>query len=247
MAKKLNILPYLRKSIFIVGIILTAALLIYLRGIQRNDMCSEVQIDIIAPSDKQLITVAVVQDLISSWYQGGLVGVSMKDIDIQELETKLNALDVTLNAEVSLQLNGILEVELTQKVPLFRVYENSQKSYYVFPQLEKLSSAGLRPARVPVVTGKLDDELITKVYTLSTYVQENPFAEALVEQIFVSDEGDLVVIPKIMSQQIIIGEPIELESKFKRLEQFYHYGLKHVGWDVYTTINLKYSNQIVCN
>ena len=38
-----------------------------------------------------------------------------------------------------------------------------------------------------------------------------------------------------------------LEDKFKRLELFYRYGLKKVGWDKYKTVNLSFKGQIVCN
>ena len=88
--------------------------------------------------------------------------------------------------------------------------------------------------------------MIKKVYTLSTYVQENEFMEALTEQIFVDDNSDLVIIPKIKNQRIVIGDTTLIPEKFEKLILFYQEGLNHIGWEKYHTINLKYKNQIVC-
>jgi cell division protein FtsQ len=44
----------------------------------------------------------------------------------------------------------------------------------------------------------------------------------------------------------VFGTGDDIEIKFEKLMLFYKEGLSRVGWDKYSTINLKYKNQIVC-
>jgi cell division protein FtsQ len=76
-------------------------------------------------------------------------------------------------------------------------------------------------------------------------VYENAFIDAITEQIFV-ENGDLIIIPKINNQKIVIGDTNNIPEKFEKLTDFYVDGLNHVGWNKYQIIDLKYKNQIVC-
>jgi cell division protein FtsQ len=118
-------------------------------------------------------------------------------------------------------------------------------SYYLAENLVKIPSKDVDIARVPVVNDFCSPEMIKKVYTLSTYVHENAFIDAITEQIFVK-KGDLIIIPKINNQKVVIGDTTNIPEKFEKLIDFYVDGLNHIGWDKYQIINLKYKNQIVC-
>ena len=240
-------LPYLRKSLYILAVLMLIALLIYLKNQHNQQACKEIDIRIIVPEDKKLIAEESIQDYLNTWYPGGLVGLEIGTINIADIESRIEELEAVNNVEVSFQLDGELRIEIDQRIPIVRIYENENRSYYLDNKNKKIASMGLQPARVPIASGALSAVMIEKIYTLSTYVQENPFAEALCEQIFVTNDGELILIPKISSQQIIIGEPVDLEEKFHKLEKFYKHGLNSLGWDKYKTINLSFENQIVCN
>jgi len=50
-----------------------------------------------------------------------------------------------------------------------------------------------------------------------------------------------------MTKQLILFGPMdEIEEKFKKLKLFYKEVLPKKGWNTYSSINLKYKNQIVC-
>lgn len=246
MAKR-NIMPYLRKTLYVLAIFLLIAMIFYFKIKQGEQSCREIKINIVVPLDKQLLTEEMVQDKILKWYPGGLVGLPMSDIDIAALEDSIQTLAPVNNVEVSYQLNGDLQIDIDQKIPIVRLYKGAGPGAYLDRAMSVIPSKGLEPARVPVASGNISGDMINKVYTLSTYVQENTFAEALTEQIFVTDEGVLILIPKMGSHRVIIGDPVDLEDKFKRLELFYKHGLSKLGWDRYKTINLSFKGQIVCN
>ena len=50
----------------------------------------------------------------------------------------------------------------------------------------------------------------------------------------------------IGNMEIIIGQMNNLEDKFSRLLAFYKNIAPSQGWNKYSTVNLKYKNQIVC-
>ncbi|MBR9861778.1 hypothetical protein GYB22_13750 [bacterium] len=239
--------PYLRKLLYVLGLILLIVFLIVLNGKHAGEPVQEVNIEIDVPAELQLITQERIQELISIWYPGGLVGMTISDLDLNEIEKKLELEAAVKQADVSVQLNGRVDIEIDQRLPLVRMFKSGGYSFYMDDEGEKIPANGLNPARVPVATEMDHDTLIKKVYTLSTYVHENEFMEALTEQIFVSKQGDLTIIPKIHHHQIIVGDTLDLEDKFNRLQMFYKDGLKNLGWDKYKSINLKFKDQVVCN
>jgi cell division protein FtsQ len=45
----------------------------------------------------------------------------------------------------------------------------------------------------------------------------------------------------------VFGDAKDFEEKFEKLKTFYTEGLnKTDGWNKYSTINIKYKNQVVC-
>lgn len=239
--------PYIRKSLYILSLVLLVVLLVVLKNNQADQICEKVTIEIDAPVEKQLVTQRLVMDKISEWYSGGFSGTSQQNLDLPEIEERLESMPAVYNAEVSFDLRGELKLQIEQRMPVVRIMRSTGEQFYIAKDFTKIPVSGTDVARVPIANGRLTNAMIKKVYTLSTYVHENAFMEALTEQIFVDNNGDLVIIPKVKNQRIIIGDSQNLEKKFSKLIDFYTGGLNHIGWDKYKTINLKYKDQIVCN
>ena len=240
-----KILPYLRKSLYVLSIIILLVVLYFLYENQQNQICTFVKIKIEAPEQKELITQEIIKNKLDKWYIGGLSGVPQNSISLLDIEKKLEAIPAIKNAEVSFDLKGELKIDILQHIPLVRIMPPKTASYYLAENLVKIPSKDVDIARVPVVNDFCSPEMIKKVYTLSTYVHENAFIDAITEQIFVK-KGDLIIIPKINNQKVVIGDTTNISEKFEKLIDFYVDGLNHIGWDKYQIINLKYKNQIVC-
>ena len=240
-----KIFPYLRKSLYVLSILILLVILYIFHKNQQNQICTFVKIKIEAPVQKELITQEIIKNKLDKWYIGGLSGVPQNSISLLDIEKKLEQIPAVKDAEVSFDLKGELTIDILQYIPLVRIMSPKTASYYLAENLLKIPSKDVDIARVPVVNDNYSPEMIKKVYTLSTYVYENPFIDALTEQIFV-DKGDLIIIPKINNQKIVIGDNNNITEKFEKLTDFYVNGLNHIGWNNYQIINLKYKNQIVC-
>jgi cell division protein FtsQ len=88
--------------------------------------------------------------------------------------------------------------------------------------------------------------LLKDIFDLGTKIAANDFLNPLVEQVFVNKEGEMILVPKVGNQKILIGNIENIEDKLYRLEQFYKKALPFEGWDKYSLINLKFKNQIIC-
>ncbi len=240
-----KIFPYLRKSLYVLSILILLVILYIFHKNQQNQICTFVEIKIEAPAQKELITQEIIKNKLDKWYIGGLSGVPQNSISLLDIEKKLEQIPAVKDAEVSFDLKGELTIDICQHIPLVRIMSPKTASYYLAENLLKIPSKDVDIARVPVVNDYCSPEMIKKVYTLSTYVYENAFIDAITEQIFV-ENGDLIIIPKINNQKIVIGDTNNIPEKFEKLTDFYIDGLNHVGWNKYQIIDLKYKNQIVC-
>ena len=60
------------------------------------------------------------------------------------------------------------------------------------------------------------------------------------------EKDDIFLIPRVGSQKINIGSFENIVEKLDNLYQFYKVVMHVKGWQTYSTINLKFDNQIVC-
>ena len=111
-------------------------------------------------------------------------------------------------------------------------------------------------ARVPVASGNIFERLEksdsvysfvgNQVFKIASYVDKHPFYKALIEQIFVKADNELILVPKIGSHIIVFGDANKMEIKFKKLLAFYREGLSRIGWNTYRSIDLRFDGQVIC-
>jgi cell division protein FtsQ len=87
---------------------------------------------------------------------------------------------------------------------------------------------------------------IYDVYTLARFISGDSFWKAQIEQIYVNNQFEIELIPRVGSHIIEIGTAENIEEKFENLKLLYLEGFNKIGWNQYERINLKYKNQVVC-
>lgn len=87
---------------------------------------------------------------------------------------------------------------------------------------------------------------LKSLFLLANFVEKNSFWKAQISQIFVNENGDFELTPRVGGHIIIFGSSANLEGKFENLMTFYKKGLRRTGWNEYSVINLKFKNQVVC-
>jgi cell division protein FtsQ len=196
-------------------------------------------------------------DAILKQGQGVLIGKSLDEINIHEIELSLKANPYIAFAKVYTDMDGVIHIEVKQRQPVLRILNAGGQDYYIDANGLKMPMSPNFTADVVVATGNILEGFSGKVDTLLTplgadlyktalFIKKDSLWDAQIEQIYVNEKLDIELIPRVGNQRIILGNADSLQTKMNNLLAFYKQAMPLVGWNAYKTINLKYINQIVC-
>jgi cell division protein FtsQ len=172
--------------------------------------------------------------------------ISVGNLDLNYVENALNKMPFIEKSDVYLDYNGTLNLRVYERQPILRIIPQNGKSHYIDQGGKSFPLSETYAADVPVATGNIDSAMSSKLYTLARYVQESVLWSRSIEQIFVTDRGEISFLSKLGTHQVVLGDIDRLDAKFKKLEEFYQKAMKNVGWDKYTVVDLQYKDQVIC-
>ena len=174
------------------------------------------------------------------------VGLSLDRIDIEGIESVLLRHPLVGRAQCYKTAGNMLRINISGKVPLVRVLNNRGQDFYVDSRGEILTQHSLA-VQLPVATGYIDRKFASgDLLDVVNAIDRSEFWKAQVEQINVTREGQIELVPRVGDHLLILGTAQDVEDKLKRLENFYHKGLDNLGWNKYRSISVAYENQVVC-
>lgn len=183
------------------------------------------------------------------------VGKPVSSINIGTLEKVVAQDPWVKQADLFIDNNRVLNIKVVQREPVARVFTTTGNSFYLDAQRDRIPVSERYTARVPVFTGfptdalqlqTADSALTAGIVDFSTYVLNDPFWMAQVEQVNINGERKFEITPKLGDHIIDFGEGTDVEKKFTKLLAFYKEGLSRVGWNNYTRINVAFENEVVC-
>lgn len=198
-----------------------------------------------------------------------VVGQSLAQIDINLLEKALLTQPSIKDAQVSLSINGIMNIEINQRKPIVRVFNRYGESYYIDHDAKLMLLSENYTARVLTVHGNIFERyanmfkydlkeieenkflsqvfLLDDIYILASYIEKDTLLSNLIQQVNINENKEFEFYPSIGEQKIIFGEIENLKEKFEKLKTFYEEGLNSTDWwNRYSIINLKFEKQVVC-
>lgn len=185
-----------------------------------------------------------------------LIGRPIDDINIQELESKLKANPFIESAKVYIDMDDVIRVEISQRQPILRIMNQNDQDFYVDQNGFKIPLSNNFTARVLAANGFIDEPFGGKVDTLHTevaaevfrtadFIRKDSLWDAQIAQIYVTQNHEIELIPRVGNQRILLGNADSLEQKFSNLLIFYKKALPQAGWGTYKAINIKYANQVI--
>ena len=189
--------------------------------------------------------------------QGPLAGRMLNKINIHEIEDVLKANPFIEHAKVFADMDGVIKIQIKQREPVLRVFNLTNQDFYIDKNGFKIPTSSTFTARVLVSNGFILESFGNKVDTLKTKLAQDLYRTALfiekdtlwnhqIEQLYVNQQNEIEMIPRVGDHKIILGNADSLENKFRNLLIFYKKAMPRVGWSTYKTISIKYANQIVC-
>ena len=174
------------------------------------------------------------------------VGRPLEEVDLDAIEAALLHHPLIGQVECYKTAGDMLRINLSSKVPLVRVLNNRGQDFYVDSRGEILSQHSLA-VQLPVATGYIDRRFASgELLKVVRAIDRSDFWKAQVEQIDVTREGHIRLVPRVGDHLLILGTADDVENKLDRLMNFYQNGLDNVGWNKYSSISVAYDNQVVC-
>lgn len=140
-------------------------------------------------------------------------------------------------------------IHVEQRLPILRILNSSGQNYYIdhlgdaMPVSTSFSSA----CRLTVATGYIETEFArNELYEFACLLRERPFWEKQIQQINVTSQGEIELIPRVGNHILFLGRPTNLSEKLDRLELFYSKVLGQIGWNKYSRISVEFDNQVIC-
>ncbi|MCW3463280.1 cell division protein FtsQ/DivIB [Chitinophaga nivalis] len=244
-------------TIVLWGMVLTGFVILLVAAIQDKDAgkCKSIQVKFEGKDDNFFIEAKDIRSLITKDKNLNPIGKSIGDINIRQLEAAVDQDPWVKNAEIYFDSQQKLNVKVTQREPVARIFTFSGNSFYLDESGERIPVSTRYAARVPVFTGfptdaeklqQADSLLATQIVEMGRYISKDAFWMAQVEQLVITDDRRFEFIPKLGDQIITFGEGTDIEKKFNKLLAFYKEGLNKVGWNNYTRINIAFENEVVC-
>lgn len=174
------------------------------------------------------------------------VGWLMDSIRGKVIEQALEKNNFIANAECYKTPSGNLCIRVEQRIPVLRVFGRGGENYYV-DEKGCLMPGGGHAAHLPVATGAVSREFATKeLYELAMLLREDSFWNKQVQQINVTSEGEIELVPRVGNHLLFLGKPVSLREKLDRIRTFYGKALSTVGWNRYSRISVEFDNQVIC-
>ncbi len=248
-------------------IIIVVAIIIITNAIHKKTQIREVTISINYQGADTLISSSELGQILIAG-EGNLLGKEIAQVNIRKLEAllKQNPFVEDVNAYINLQ--GYLGIKVKQRKPIVRVKTLSNKEFYIDQMGISFPVSKVNPSHVTIASGNIKmapkgqsesisiellrrdstwnkSELI-KIYDLAKYIDKDPLLKAQIDQIYVNQNDEFELVPKVGDHIILLGDVNDLDEKFEKLVALYKQGFSNIGWSLYSAINLKYKNQVVC-
>ena len=168
---------------------------------------------------------------------------SIGDINIPELEKKLNKLPAVDSANVFLNLNGNLHLDIKQRVPAFRLNKNGN-DFYVDGKGTEFPISKNYSFPCMLATGDVDKSEYIKLAELVDKIDRDEFSKKYFIGIS-KEKENYNLLTSQGNYKVEIGDLENINLKVKGFKTFVEKHLVYQEPEKYTKISLKYDNQIV--
>lgn len=180
----------------------------------------------------------------------------IRSVNSQKLEKDLKKDARIQHVDVYFDAKDRLHIALVPKEVIVRITDNRGSSYFLDAKGKKVPVVQGSAVRVPLANGFIDayregfdkkegKSVLKDIFYMIRYIRNDEFLHALVEQIFVDENGEIILIPKVGKEKIVFGGADQMDEKFDNLKIFYRDGMTKLGWNRYPVLNVKFVNQVV--
>jgi cell division protein FtsQ len=225
-------------------LIFGAVIFLYSFTSKRNESRKLKEADIEFAEAEDFITHEKVNNLLIQNF-GAIQSIQKDKLDLNSVEKSLDKNPMIAKAEVYATVDGKLKAIISQRKPVARIFQGDN-SYYIDSRGDQMPLSETYTARVPIVTGEIASVEKAKLHKLLNYINDDAFLKKNIIGLEVSPTGSFKMKSRNYGYEIQFGKPINVEKKFNNYKAFLQNAAKDTLVEQYKTINLKFTQQVVC-
>ena len=252
-----------KKILVILGLLVVCALLSgyfycadrYMAGELKKTPCSDVDVVITNNHSQNFIS----EDEVAGMVRSSVIGKKIDEINTFALEQRLCRSSAICKAEAYMQGPSTLVLEVTQRNPVAR-FQTTEGGFYCDSSGYILPLLGKVTLDLPVVSGHIrfdapksgypaeGREWLGDMLRLTEAIRNNSYWSREIEQIWVAENSDIALYTRSCDEKFILGGLDGINDKLTKMAGYYRTirpQAKAKG-KTYTTVNLKYKDQIIC-
>jgi cell division protein FtsQ len=162
-------------------------------------------------------------------------------LNLRDIEKAIKADPWVADAQVFVDIDRVMQIYVTQRVPVARIFRRDGTSYYMDSTLHTMPLSDSYTYYTVVVTNAPEMGNDSAGYALRKQIA------TLVGAIIVDSTGMFELMPVLGNQRILFGDTSGMHEKFSNLVAFYKNVLNRIGWDKYETLDVRFKGQVVAS
>ena len=195
--------------------------------------------------NKKFLTNEMVNNLLIQ-NLGGTFSIRKEKVDLIDLESVLKKHPFIENAEVFTSEDGVLITKILQKSSVARMVANNHY-FYVDKNGSVFQLSNNFSSRVPIVQGNIEGEFKKGFIETFNAIDKDDFLKKNIIAIKIQKNGSMTMLSREYDYEINFGKPVSIDKKFKNYKAFYQYASKDSLIGKYKSINLIFTQQVVCS
>jgi len=222
-----------------------AMALAFTERMEDNQQVAYIKVDLMDSLDFQFVNR---EDVIKVLRLHGfkITGMPLDSINRSAIRDAVYDIPEVKDVNVFYTPDGQLHISIWQRKPLVRIKSGKLDFYLDEDNLPIPFSPRFTP-KVLVITGSVNASLAREeLFDLAEFIRQDQFHSALIQEIHLDDNKQMELIPRIGDQRIYFGNAEDFEWKLTKLKVFYEKALPNLGWSKYSSIDLRFKDQVVC-
>ncbi|HNQ82773.1 MAG TPA: hypothetical protein PLW31_01340 [Bacteroidales bacterium] len=229
----------------------------------HRNVYREFTVEVLNQTDKSLITTSEIHELVRKNF-GEIKGSPVSIIDIDKMEKLVDGNPYVSACEVYKTMDCELIMKARVREPLVRIANRQGEQFYLDLNGCAMPLNPAHPSHVTLAGGNISERLMSidksekpldkfdrssvlhQIYPVAYAISRDEFLESFIDQIYIHENGEIELVPRVGSQIILLGNGEDAAEKLENLKVFYRKVMRNIDWNTYKTINLKYKNQVVC-
>ncbi|MDR2557004.1 MAG: hypothetical protein LBC49_04745 [Bacteroidales bacterium] len=256
MKKKIkNILRLIALAIFAIFIAAGSVFAIIKTGEKQKELkINKVNIAIHRSSDGVYLQQQDIEKYLYNQHKISLKEKKINEVNTNYIETLLNENPYIKHSEVYIALDGTIYFDIEQRSPAIKVYNIYGEIFNVDQDGIIMPNNPNYPTYIRITNGNITTRhrngdtaknILHNVLLLSQHLSTDTVMDALIEQLYVSEKNNIILVPKTGNVTITFGKIEEMEKKVKKIKDFYAY-LPSLNADGrYSVLDARFRDQII--